>query len=188
MDKKLGDYELLRRHPDLRVVLTPHEPLPHRLEKLEADLDAARVPHLRLSRLMDDPAETARVILVDSIGVLAEIYRSGHLAYVGGSFTTGVHNTMEPAVCGMPVFFGPRIHNAEEAGLLVRRGAGRVLTTPAAALAQADRLLADPQERQRLGSEAHRVVMEQRGATARSLAVLEPLLAEDWDERSRREE
>ena len=128
-----------------------------------------------------DDGTTARVILVDSIGVLAEIYRSGHLAYVGGSFTTGVHNTMEPAVCSLPVLFGPRIRNAEEAGLLVDRGAGFVLREPAQALALADRLLGDDEERRRLGREAHRVVMEQRGATERSLAVLVPLLARPAD-------
>ncbi len=170
--------ELLARHPDLKVVLTPHEPESRRLAALERSLDAAGVPHLRLGRLMAGaPTDDARVILVDSIGTLAEIYRSGHLAYVGGSFTTGVHNTMEPAVCGMPVLFGPRIQNAEEAGLLVRRGAGFVLRRPAEALATAAGLLDDDARRARLGAEAHRVVLEQRGATARSLAVLEPLLA-----------
>jgi len=168
---------LLERFPDLTVVLTPHEPASRRLAALERALDAAGVGHLRLSRLTaGDPAAGARVVLVDSIGVLAEIYRSGHLAYVGGSFTTGVHNTMEPAVCGMPVLFGPRIRNAEEAGVLVRRGAGFVLHRPEEALETAGRLLADDDARTRLGAEARRVVMEQRGATARSLEVLRPLL------------
>lgn len=169
---------LLQRHPDLRVVLTPHEPDARHLASIERKLDAAGVAHLRLGRLMaGEPGERARVIVVDSIGVLAEIYRSGHLAYVGGSFTTGVHNTMEPAVCGLPVLFGPRIGNAEEAGRMVQRGAGFVLRRPDEALAAATRLLADDDERTRLGQLAREVVLQQRGATARSLAVLEPLLA-----------
>jgi 3-deoxy-D-manno-octulosonic-acid transferase len=170
--------KLLSAHPDLRVVLTPHEPDPRHLASIERSLDQAGVPHLRLGRLMAGAdGAPARVIVVDSIGVLAEIYRSGHLAYVGGSFTTGVHNTMEPAVCGMPVLFGPRIANAEEAGRMVERGAGFVLHRPDEALAAASRLLADDTEPTRLGQIAREVVLEQRGATARSLAVLEPLLA-----------
>ncbi len=169
--------ELLKRHADLRVVLTPHEPTAARLAGLERALDRDDIGHLRLSALMDGgDAGAARIILVDSIGVLAEIYRSGHLAYVGGSFTTGVHNTMEPAVCSLPVMFGPRIGNAEEAGALVRRGAGTVLTTPVAALEHASHLLADETERTRVGREARRIVLDQRGATARSMAVIEPLL------------
>jgi len=173
----LGD--LLARVPDLRVVLTPHEPHPDRLASLEGDLDRRGIPHRRLSALMAGPrgpGDPARVILTDSIGVLAEIYRAGCLTYVGGSFTTGVHNTMEPAVGAMPVMFGPVIRNAEEAGVLVRRGAGFVLREPAQALETAAGLLADPGRLAELGRTARQVVLDQRGATARSLAVLEPYL------------
>ncbi|MFO7654448.1 MAG: glycosyltransferase N-terminal domain-containing protein [Candidatus Krumholzibacteriia bacterium] len=191
--------ELLGRYRDLRVVLAPHEPLPHRLAALEADLDRRGIAHRRLSALMDGaatgataataaadaagaaatasgPAASARCVLVDSVGVLAEIYRAGTLAYVGGSFTTGVHNTMEPAVASLPVMFGPRIQNAEEAARLVRREAGFVLRTPADARGTADALLSDPDRLTRCGEAARAVVLEQRGATARSLAVLEPAL------------
>jgi len=171
--------ELLEKFPDLKVVLTAHEPLPHRLEALEKSLEKGKITHCRLSRLMETGATAqskTRVILVDSIGVLAEIYRSGHLAYVGGSFTTGVHNTMEPAVASMPVLFGPRIHNAEEAGVLVARQAGFVLNEPAQALAQASKLLSDENLLQKTGAEARQVVLDQRGATQRSLRAIAPYL------------
>jgi 3-deoxy-D-manno-octulosonic-acid transferase len=169
---------LLDRCDDLRVVLTPHEPTQERLAGLERQLDAAGLSHVRLSALTGGgDGDSSRVVLTDSVGQLAEIYRSGHLAYVGGSFTTGVHNTMEPAVCRLPVWFGPRIGNAEEAGLLVRRGAGEVLRKPAEALAAASGLLADEAERRRRGDLARQVVLDQRGATARSLELIEPWLA-----------
>ncbi len=172
--------KLLAEFPDLRVVLTPHEPEPARLASLESALEAQGITHQRLSALMNEaavaPDHPARVILTDSIGVLAEIYRAGHLAYVGGSFTTGVHNTMEPAVARMPVLFGPVIQNAEEAAVLVRRGAGFVLEKPAAALACARALLGTAGELERLGDIARQVVLDQRGATQRSLAAIESYL------------
>ena len=170
---------LLADVPELRVVLTPHEPAADRLTSLERALDTEKVPHRRLSSLMAEPRgadDPARVVLTDSIGVLAEIYRAGHLTYVGGSFTTGVHNTMEPAVASMPVLFGPVIHNAEEAGLLVRRGAGFVLERPEDALATARGLLQDTVRLQTLGQTARQVVLDQRGATERSMAMIEPYL------------
>ncbi len=168
--------------PDVRVVLTPHEPTPPRLAQLEAALEAAGLATARLSAVVaaagaPSGAAVPDVVLVDSIGQLAEIYRAGHLAYVGGSFTTGVHNTMEPAVAGMPVLFGPVIDNAEEAGELVRRGAGQVVREPEQALAAALRLLGDDETLRRAATAARDVVLAQRGATARSLAVLDPLLA-----------
>ncbi len=171
--------ELLDSNPELRIILTPHEPTTGRLESLEGKLDRRKIPHRRLSELMSDPrgsGDPARVILTDSIGVLAEIYRAGHLTYVGGSFTTGVHNTMEPAVASMPVLFGPVIHNAEEAGLLVRRGAGFILEKPSQALAVTSGLLKDPARLEALGATARQIVLDQRGATARSMAMIEPYL------------
>ena len=170
--------ELLRRFPDLNVVLTPHEPLPERLDDLEKQLSALAVPTIRLSGFMAaagiDPA--VRCVLVDSIGVLAEIYRAGDLAYVGGSFTTGVHNTMEPAIAAMPVIFGPVIQNAVEAGTLVARGAGRIVRKPHEALEHAAALLADPALLRETGAKARRVVLEQRGATEKSMALLRSCL------------
>lgn len=167
--------------PDVRVVLTPHEPTPPRLAQLEAALAACGLATARLSAVVAGGGTAAGavpdVVLVDSIGQLAEIYRAGHLAYVGGSFTTGVHNTMEPAVAGMPVLFGPVIDNAEEAGELVRRGAGQVVREPEQALAAAVRLLGDEEALRRAAEAARAVVLAQRGATTRSLAVLEALLA-----------
>ena len=171
--------ELLKNFPDLKVILTPHEPLPHRLESLEKRLTGDHITHCRLSQLMESDGsapDLSRVILVDSIGVLAEIYRSGDLAYVGGSFTTGVHNTMEPAVASMPVLFGPRIQNAEEAGVLVTQQAGFVLKEPSETLAQTSKLLSDETLLKKTGAKARQVVLEQRGATQRSLRVIAPYL------------
>ncbi len=177
--------DLLQEFPDLKVVLTPHEPLPLRLTGLEKILDGHKIINTRLSQLMATGAGTrqnTRVILVDSIGVLAEIYRSGHLAYVGGSFTTGVHKTMELAVAAMPLLFGPRIQNAEEAGMLVSRQAGFVLHKPEDALAQARQLLSDSKLLEVTGGKARQVVLDQRGATERCLRVIEPFLKPSWSE------
>lgn len=170
---------LLATTPDLRLVLTPHEPEEARLRDLEENLKGQGIVTVRLSRLMEQEVtigHPARVILTDSIGQLAEIYRSGHLAYVGGSFTTGVHNTMEPAVASMPVLFGPKIQNAEEAGLLIRRQAGWVVQNPEQALRKAKELLDTPDLLEVTGSRARQVVLDQRGATARSMELIEPFL------------
>jgi 3-deoxy-D-manno-octulosonic-acid transferase len=171
--------DLLERFDDLRVVLAPHEPTPERLADLEGTLARQGTAAMRLSRFMADsePApQPVRCILVDSVGVLAEIYRAGDLAYVGGSLTTGVHNTMEPAICGMPVLFGPVIQNAVEAGVLVRREAGFIVKTAAQAADRAVALLSDPEDRARRGQAARDIVLSQRGATEKSLALLAPYL------------
>ena len=171
--------DLLNRFHDLFCFLAPHEPRPERLTSLERQLAHRKIGVIRLSDFLNTAMQTSReirCILVDSVGILAEIYRAGTLAYVGGSFTTGVHNTMEPAVASQPVLFGPVIQNAEEAGVLVQRGAGFVVETPPQALALASELLADSHRLTTLGQIARQVVMSQKGATEKSLALLEPYL------------
>lgn len=173
--------DLLQRFADLRVVVVPHEPQPQRLAALGSQLTRRNIRTVRLSTLMAAepplaPESDVRCVLVDTIGVLAEIYRTGSLAYVGGSFTTGVHNTMEPAVASLPVLFGPVIQNAEEALTLIERGAGWIVERPEQAQARVEALLGDPSELARCGSLARQVVLDQRGATEKSLAVLEPYL------------
>jgi 3-deoxy-D-manno-octulosonic-acid transferase len=168
--------DLVTRFPDLTVVLAPHEPSASRLADLERRLATCGVETTRLSSLPPTAdagrATTARCVLVDSVGVLAEIYRAGALAYVGGSFTTGVHNTLEPAVASLPVLFGPVMHNAVEAETLVAQGAGRIVRRPAEAAAAAAELLADPARLAAAGAAARAIVLAQRGATGRSLALL----------------
>jgi 3-deoxy-D-manno-octulosonic-acid transferase len=169
---------LCDRFADLRIVLVPHEPLEARLANLERELRRRGIGAVRLSQLLasHDAVPPERCILADSVGLLADVYRAGHLAYVGGSFTTGVHNTMEPAVAGLPVLFGPVIQNAVEAGVLVQQGAGFVVRTARQAADCATALLAEPVERAERGRRARDVVLSQRGATEKSLALLAPYL------------
>jgi 3-deoxy-D-manno-octulosonic-acid transferase len=166
--------ELLGRFADLRVVLVPHEPTHARLQQLQGQLTEIGVPTISLSQLLaeEDSGNACRCVLVDSIGVLAETYRAGTLAYVGGSFTSGVHNTMEPAVAGLPVLFGPVIRNAAEAQMLVSGGAAFVLNSATEALQRTRALLERPEDLARRGQVARQTVLGLRGATQKSLAVL----------------
>ncbi|MEZ4386490.1 MAG: glycosyltransferase N-terminal domain-containing protein [Candidatus Krumholzibacteriia bacterium] len=168
--------ELCRRIPDLRVILCPHEPHPEHLTRLADRLAATGLRSTRLSALLAAPTDDPTVSTSTTVGVLAEIYRAGQLAHVGGAFTTGVHNTLEPAVAGLPVIFGPRIQNAPEAAELVARGAAWICREPGEVLARATALFADPAALAAASAAARRTVLDQRGALERSLAVLLPLV------------
>src|SRR5919206_3332954 len=70
----------------------------------------------------------APLLLVDRVGVLASLYGSGRLAYVGGGFgRAGLHSVLEPAAWGRPVLFGPRWRNSRDAGLLLQARAAIAL-------------------------------------------------------------
>jgi len=116
------------------------------------------------------------VILVDSIGILTSLYQYADVAYVGGSFRQGIHNVLEPAVYGIPVLYGPKHHNSQEALELARRGGSFVVTTQDECYAQLRKLLNDTKFRAKAGSESLRLVKENMGATERFLDYLEKVL------------
>jgi len=167
-----GFAEIISERPGTAMIIAPHEPTETRLAEIERSLEASGLKSIRLSTLERWDAETP-VVLADGVGYLAELYRAGDIAYVGGSWTTGVHNVMEPAVLGLPVFFGPKIDNSWEAGMLVRLGAGKVVRSSAEFAHAAEALLADRALLESLGKKASEFIRGSCGAAMRCLDLIE---------------
>jgi 3-deoxy-D-manno-octulosonic-acid transferase len=117
--------KILQYDSNVLVILVPHEPTEDALEDVEHKL-GSKPRSIRFSNLNDYANE--RFIIVDSVGILMALYQYANVAYVGGSFRQGIHNVLEPAVYGIPVVYGPRHTNSQEAIELVRRGGGFVVT------------------------------------------------------------
>jgi 3-deoxy-D-manno-octulosonic-acid transferase len=160
-------------HPLAGLIVAPHEPTKERLEEIRAALGRARLSFRFLSELEDGGALGEPVVVADGVGYLAELYRAGAMAYVGGSFTSGVHNVMEPAVLKLPVFFGPRIDNSFEARELVRLGAGTVLRTADDFARECGALLSDGAQLAEKGETAARFIRNRCGAALRCVDLIE---------------
>jgi 3-deoxy-D-manno-octulosonic-acid transferase len=93
-------------------VLVPHNIDEEHLANLKKSIGKKVVCY---SRLTGSSMEEAEVLLIDTIGLLTSIYSYADIAYVGGAFATGLHNTLEPAVFGIPVITGPGIGGFREA-------------------------------------------------------------------------
>ncbi|MBI4083310.1 MAG: 3-deoxy-D-manno-octulosonic acid transferase [Candidatus Lambdaproteobacteria bacterium] len=159
---------------NLRLIVAPHEPAEPGLRALETALAAHGT--VRLSRLAahagsggaaPEDAPTARALLVDSVGKLAGLYRAGTVAYVGGGFTTGVHNVAEPAAAGVPVVFGPRHRKSAAAQVLLEAGAAFAVADAAAARRALSALLAEPERARALGERARAAMVALAGAAER---------------------
>jgi 3-deoxy-D-manno-octulosonic-acid transferase len=124
------------------------------------------------------PDAATPVLLVDSVGELAALYASADVAFVGGSLVPiGGHNLLEPAALGVPVLTGPHHSNSQDvARLLLEQGAALQVAGAQELAAALARLLADPEERQRIGAIGRHIVESNRGSVARLLALIEPLL------------
>lgn len=166
--------ELMARYPEFLVIFCPHEPTAEHLSALEKS--CAPFLTVRYSALSSYQEE--KIILIDQIGMLANLYSLARIAYVGGGFKQNVHNVLEPAVFGLPVLMGPRIQKSREARLLIAGGGGTVVHSPEEILTAIGRLLDDPSLWERQAAAACKVVEDHCGATSRTLdAILNALPA-----------
>lgn len=114
-EKIIADYINSNTLP-IKFVIAPHTINPKHISNIEALLKKSVVRH---SELQKANLENHQVLIVDTIGLLTKIYSYADLAYVGGGFATGLHNTLEPAVFGIPVIIGPKFEGFAEAERLV---------------------------------------------------------------------
>jgi 3-deoxy-D-manno-octulosonic-acid transferase len=169
--------------PGALLVLAPRHP--PRFDEVAQTLRAAGVSFVRRSAASpQSPAEEAgggspAVLLLDTLGELLDFYAAADLAFVGGSLVpVGGHNLLEPAALGVPILTGPNNFNSEEISrLLIARGAAEVVHNATELGVRASALLADPEARARMGAGGRASVDGNRGALAKLLALIEPLLA-----------
>ncbi len=100
----------------IKFVLAPHTMKTTQLDKLVQSISK---PVMKYSELGTIDVSTVDVLIIDTIGLLTKVYSYADIAYVGGGFATGLHNTLEPAVFGIPVIIGPQYQGFKEAKELV---------------------------------------------------------------------
>ena len=149
-------------HPEMKLIIAPHEIHREHLLSIEAML---KRPSVRLSEAHEDDLADKDCLIIDSFGLLSSIYRYGQIAYIGGGFGAGIHNTLEAAVYGMPVLFGPRYHKFKEAKDLIAVGGGFSITDDSSFRTKMDELLTDPTALETSGQAAGDFVKNSVGAT-----------------------
>ena len=169
---------------NLRAVIAPHEPsrdvVTHLLDRLRAAGWRAVTLEVFETSGRGDESEDALgpdVIVVERVGVLAELYETASVAFVGGGFhDRGLHSVLEPAAAGSPVVFGPRHRNAGAAGELVREGGAEIAGDPQALTGVLTTWLTDETRRLNASSAAYAYIDRHRGAAEACATLLDPLI------------
>ncbi len=164
--------KLLKYMSNVLIIIAPHEPTPKRLEELEYSFSEKST--IRFSYKNDYNNE--KIIFIDSIGILLTLYFYADIAYVGGSFKQGIHNVIEPAVYGIPVIFGPKNKNSQEAQAMIEKGCGIVIRNKKEAYKVFRKLLTDNKKRKELGNISGSYVNQNIGATNKIVSELEYIL------------
>lgn len=165
--------KLMENDENVILIIVPHEPTVVHLEKIENEL-YGKAKSIRFSFLNNYADE--RIIIIDSIGILLTLYYYADAAYVGGSFKQGIHNVLEPAVYGIPVLFGPKIENSQEAKKLVELGGGKVIKNKKEAYRVLRTLFSNDEQRLKMGNISREYVNSNIGATEKIIKELEKFL------------
>jgi 3-deoxy-D-manno-octulosonic-acid transferase len=166
----------------VRLLVAPRHP--ERFDAVARLIESSRLDYARRSK-PGQGSDRSAVILLDSVGELAALYRFASVVFVGGSLVPkGGHNILEPAVYAKPIIVGPHMENFREiAREFLRRDAllqlrGKDERELTAALRDAlIRLLSDRKLAGTLGSNARAAIDENRGATARTVEIVAELLS-----------
>ena len=109
-------------HKDWRLLIAPHVIAEEHLKLILSLLKDKKV--VRYTQTTPEEAAGADVLIIDCFGLLSSMYHYGDVAYIGGGFGVGIHNTLEAAVWNMPVIFGPNNKKFQEAQGLLKSGGG----------------------------------------------------------------
>ena len=114
-------------HKDWRLLIAPHVIAEEHLKLILSLIKGKKV--VRYTQTTPEEAAEADVLIIDCFGLLSSMYNYGDVAYIGGGFGVGIHNTLEAAVWNMPVIFGPNNKKFQEAQGLLKSGGGFEINT-----------------------------------------------------------
>ena len=155
-------------HKDWRLLIAPHVIAEEHLKLILSLIKDKKV--VRYTQTTPEEAAEADVLIIDCFGLLSSMYNYGDVAYIGGGFGVGIHNTLEAAVWNMPVIFGPNNKKFQEAQGLLKSGGGFEINTYEDFSGLMNSLMNDEAFLKQAGDKAGTFVAHLAGATDKVLA------------------
>ena len=155
-------------HKDWRLLIAPHVIAEEHLKLILSLIKGKKV--VRYTQTTPEEAADADVLIIDCFGLLSSMYNYGDVAYIGGGFGVGIHNTLEAAVWNMPVIFGPNNKKFQEAQGLLKSGGGFEINTYEDFSGLMNSLMNDEAFLKQAGDKAGAFVAHLAGATDKVLA------------------
>lgn len=157
-------HAVLKKRGNIKLIIAPHEINEPHIKSIQQLFKNT----IRYSQIKEtERSFSAGVLIIDNIGMLSRLYRYAHITYIGGGFNkSGIHNTLEAAVWGRPVIFGPNYQKFREARELIKEGAAFSYTTEEELETTIDTLLSNEKAYANAGSAAGKYVQQNGGATA----------------------
>ncbi len=146
----------------LRFIIAPHEISADHIDSL---MQRAGKTAVRFSKTNSEEARNAEILIIDTIGMLSQLYQYGTFAFIGGGFGTGIHNILEAAAFGLPVFFGPNFKKFNEAKELINLGGAFEINKPDELIKKVNLLISDKVKISKTSAISKNYVLNGCGAT-----------------------
>jgi 3-deoxy-D-manno-octulosonic-acid transferase len=163
---------LIPLYPDWKFIFAPHEIEEGKIARLLKLLPADTAIRYSQIEHMAKPISDFRVLIIDNIGMLSSLYQYGEVAYIGGGFGVGIHNTLEAAAFGLPVIFGPNYERFKEARDLVELQLGFTIENELQLKAIAEKLISNIEVRSEKGIAIKAYVKAHTGATEQIMQAI----------------
>ncbi|MBE9465125.1 3-deoxy-D-manno-octulosonic acid transferase [Dyadobacter subterraneus] len=163
----------------LKAIIAPHEIEKNQMESWRKSLNGKSMLYSEYKKLFDDSAEIQPFdyLIIDNIGMLSSLYRYSDIAYIGGSFGSGLHNILEAATFGVPVLFGNKKYGKfQEALDLIDEGSAKAVADTNEIKLYLTEWLNEPSKRKDLGKISKQYVESRTGATALVMQKVRALL------------
>ena len=152
---------LVKKYDDWKFIIAPHEVDEAHIQKIERLFPTESIRYSKLSEKAETETKLPRVLIIDSIGILSSLYQYGDIAYIGGGFGVGIHNTLEAAAFGLPIIFGPNYDKFQEAKDLIIIGSARSISNKDSLMNAFDFYI----DNKKAGDAAKNYVEKKKGAT-----------------------
>ena len=154
--------EYIHSHPEIKFIIAPHETKRGNIERLISQL---KTPVICYTEATGETVINNQVMLIDTIGLLSSVYKYADLAYIGGGFGVGIHNTLEAAIFGMPIVFGPNYLKFKEATTMVELDVAYPVTDYSGLKTILEPLLSDNKKRESIAEVCRSFTQKNLGAT-----------------------
>lgn len=156
---------VVKRYSNWKFIFAPHEIGEDKINKLLQILPDGKAIRYSQIEVSSKRVDAFQCLIIDNIGMLSSLYQYADIAYIGGGFGVGIHNTLEAAAFGLPVIFGPNYTRFKEAIDLISLQAGFTISTQEQLDEIADQLINDESTRRKSSNAARNFVAKSQGAT-----------------------
>jgi 3-deoxy-D-manno-octulosonic-acid transferase len=157
---------LPEKYPDWKFIIAPHEIHESHIESIEKQFSVGSMRFSVFSSQISDLK--SQILIIDNIGMLSSLYQYGKVAYIGGGFGTGIHNTLEAAAFGLPVIFGPKYDKFQEAKDLIALGAAKSIGSTEELISAFENFA----ENKNAAELARKYVTDKKGATDQIISMI----------------